>query len=689
MSQAVSLSPHYPIYRELSAALHDTFHVSSSPTITPAREQERSIITKFIISALPQSQIQRISTHENPMFATLASAVLNGTQLSPSAATAQASPIPSPITATPKPSPRSATPKSSPTSSSASPFSFSVAETHGNALYITGTPGTGKTLTVTRIIDEMGLRDCDDVSILQMNAMGMGDGFSVFQALHHQLTGEQPKMKISNKKHSSKEMGDRFCSLCYDPNAFETKYPLYTFEEPSTHNFTPSQGFGEVRRPQNVIIAVIDEIDALLDKDPTALHRLFNLPYQHNCKLWLIAIANSINLADGTLAQAVRGSVTKPSVLVFQRYAREGLFDILQARVKQAAGIISKWCLKHCKKIDLNETEEEHKNATTELDVSAVKNEDDNTNSLKSRAKRSRDQTQLENNEEENEQKTRKRRTSTRAESVRTRTRRGTVDEESLKNDVVVVPDKTETPKQPEPEEGLVVTPDILNLPSIPIVISRLFQAPAIILCSRQVAAHNGDVRLLLDITRQALDAVGLLHVSSVNLYYLVCEAAKALQLEEPLPLLEDMKDKKPPSGTALITLPHILDVISKKFVPPKMKLMQNMPLQQQLVLCSAVVTQISRGHSTSCDLSYELLQKCSNMLLKSMALPEVSPEAFVVSFEALENSGFFHVKKVTNNKRFFSINVTYDDVSFALRNVEMFQTLFNKTDAKLNKTSA
>jgi hypothetical protein len=215
-----------------------------------------------------------------------------------------------------------------------------------------------------------------------------------------------------------------------------------------------------------------------------------------------------------------------------------------------------------------------------------------------------------------------------------------------------------------------------------------LMHAPAIVFCARQVANFNGDARLLLDLVRQAFDSIGLLQPQSANTYKLVCRAAYLLNLSQPppaVPVADDAESvvfDQTVTPSSLVNMPDILRVVSTKFVPSKLKVMQGLPLQHQLVLCCAVLTAASsKGSGT---LNTEALQGGCLMLAKSMALPQVKGDSFLTSFESLENHGLLSIEKVVQNKKFFSVKVNYDDISLALRNVAAFDTLFQKTDAKM-----
>ncbi|KAJ8931245.1 hypothetical protein NQ314_015864 [Rhamnusium bicolor] len=164
----------------------------------------------------------------------------------------------------------------------------------GGCMYISGVPGTGKTATVTSVINN--LLENDDVpkfSCANINGMRLTEPRQSYVEILKQLTG---KMVPWEQAHSMLE-----------------------------ERFTKSKKFAPV-------IMLIDELDILCTKRQDVVYNLLDWPTKAKNQLIVVTIANTMDLPERLLMNRVtsRLGLTR---LTFQAYTHKQLQEIVTKRL--------------------------------------------------------------------------------------------------------------------------------------------------------------------------------------------------------------------------------------------------------------------------------------------------------------------------------------------------------------------
>ncbi|KAJ3100023.1 AAA ATPase [Phlyctochytrium bullatum] len=178
-----------------------------------------------------------------------------------------------------------------------------VAEKPGS-LYVSGSPGTGKTALVNEVLGNLktefpSLAKCG-VKTVYINCM--------------ELTATND---IYNKILQS--LGDTA------PTVGEDKYTAVV----------TALSADKTRRIRAMRVVVLDEIDHLISTQRETLYKLFQIPSMAGCKLVLVGIANSIDLLDKHLPNLPEECVA-PERLNFCAYNATEIGDIIKARLRDA-----------------------------------------------------------------------------------------------------------------------------------------------------------------------------------------------------------------------------------------------------------------------------------------------------------------------------------------------------------------
>ncbi|CAG0879291.1 unnamed protein product [Cyprideis torosa] len=163
------------------------------------------------------------------------------------------------------------------------------------SLYVSGAPGTGKTLCLTRILENK--KSLPKHIQVNVNCMTCSTPATIYKKILQQLGLPVPT--------SEKE--------CRDATQ------------------TALSGRGEM------ILLVLDEIDQLSTRSQEVLYTLFEWPSQPKSKLLLVGIANALDLTDRILPrlQALRKANYKPSLLHFAPYDKKQISAIVTDRLSQ------------------------------------------------------------------------------------------------------------------------------------------------------------------------------------------------------------------------------------------------------------------------------------------------------------------------------------------------------------------
>ncbi|KAI7869019.1 P-loop containing nucleoside triphosphate hydrolase protein [Spinellus fusiger] len=174
-----------------------------------------------------------------------------------------------------------------------------VIENKPGCLYVSGSPGTGKTAMLSEIIrvtedDTMDLRT-HQVNVVMINCMSVGEPKGIYTKLVSDLKGDEYK---ANQAMDIVQ---------------EAKMLLN-----GTSNIL------------NVV--VLDEIDHLITKDQDVLYKIFEWASVPSSRLVLIGIANALDLTDRILPR-LRAKNCEPQLLNFNPYKVEEITSIIKDRL--------------------------------------------------------------------------------------------------------------------------------------------------------------------------------------------------------------------------------------------------------------------------------------------------------------------------------------------------------------------
>ncbi|KAH8665847.1 P-loop containing nucleoside triphosphate hydrolase protein [Tricladium varicosporioides] len=180
-----------------------------------------------------------------------------------------------------------------------------IIEGTGACIYISGTPGTGKTATVREVVAQLNASvmadELDDFIFVEINGMKVSDPHQSYSLLWEALKGD----RVSP-------------SHALDLLEREFNYP------------TP-------RRVPCVVL--MDELDQLVTKNQSVMYNFFNWPGLRHSKLIVLAVANTMDLPERTLSNKISSRLGLTRI-TFPGYTHDQLMKIIQSRLSGVPGNI-------------------------------------------------------------------------------------------------------------------------------------------------------------------------------------------------------------------------------------------------------------------------------------------------------------------------------------------------------------
>ncbi|KAL8371005.1 hypothetical protein RB595_001044 [Gaeumannomyces hyphopodioides] len=175
----------------------------------------------------------------------------------------------------------------------------------GSCIYISGTPGTGKTATVREVVsrlDEAVRHDeLDDFIFVEINGMKVSDPHQAYSLLWEALRGQR-------------------VSPAQALDLLERE-----FSNPS---------------PRRVpCVVLMDELDQLVTKNQGVMYNFFNWPGLRHSRLIVLAVANTMDLPERTLSNKISSRLGLTRI-TFPGYTHEQLMKIIQSRLEGVPGNI-------------------------------------------------------------------------------------------------------------------------------------------------------------------------------------------------------------------------------------------------------------------------------------------------------------------------------------------------------------
>lgn len=184
-------------------------------------------------------------------------------------------------------------------------LSAAIMEGSGTCIYISGTPGTGKTATVREVVAQLNSavlqEEMDDFIFVEINGMKVTDPHQSYSLLWEALKGDRV-----SPSHAL-DLLDR------------------EFSHPSP------------RRVSCVVL--MDELDQLVTKNQSVMYNFFNWPALRHSRLIVLAVANTMDLPERTLSNKISSRLGLTRI-TFPGYKHTDLMEIISTRLASVPGNI-------------------------------------------------------------------------------------------------------------------------------------------------------------------------------------------------------------------------------------------------------------------------------------------------------------------------------------------------------------
>jgi origin recognition complex subunit 1 len=175
----------------------------------------------------------------------------------------------------------------------------------GTCIYISGTPGTGKTATVREVVAQLNAavlaEEMDDFIFVEINGMKVTDPHQSYSLLWEALKGDR----------------------------VSPSHALDLLEREFSH---PSP-----RRVSCVVL--MDELDQLVTKNQSVMYNFFNWPALRHSRLIVLAVANTMDLPERTLSNKISSRLGLTRI-TFPGYKHTDLMEIISTRLANVPGNI-------------------------------------------------------------------------------------------------------------------------------------------------------------------------------------------------------------------------------------------------------------------------------------------------------------------------------------------------------------
>lgn len=180
-----------------------------------------------------------------------------------------------------------------------------IVDGSGGCIYISGVPGTGKTATVTRVMEELRFEMRSELlskfEYVDINGMHLTEPRQAYVQIHRQLTGQS--------------------------------VPWQQARELLDERFTKTKGAkGKGKGKAITTILLIDELDILCNRKQDVVYSLFEWTSQNASRLVAITIANTMDLPERILKLKVASRLGLTRV-TFHPYTFKQLQEIVMDRL--------------------------------------------------------------------------------------------------------------------------------------------------------------------------------------------------------------------------------------------------------------------------------------------------------------------------------------------------------------------
>ncbi|EXJ84784.1 origin recognition complex subunit 1 [Capronia epimyces CBS 606.96] len=180
-----------------------------------------------------------------------------------------------------------------------------IVDGSGTCIYISGTPGTGKTATVRDVVASLHQavlnEELDDFNFVEINGMKVTEPHQSYSLLWEALKGDR----------------------------VSPHHALSLLEQEFSH---PS--------PRRIpCVVLMDELDQLVTKNQSVMYNFFNWPAMRHSRLIVLAVANTMDLPERTLSNKISSRLGLTRV-TFPGYTHTQLMEIISSRLQDVPGNI-------------------------------------------------------------------------------------------------------------------------------------------------------------------------------------------------------------------------------------------------------------------------------------------------------------------------------------------------------------
>ncbi|PNS19803.1 hypothetical protein CAC42_7770 [Sphaceloma murrayae] len=180
-----------------------------------------------------------------------------------------------------------------------------ISTSTGSTIYISGTPGTGKTATVREVVASLNVavsnEELDDFIFVEINGMKVTDPHQSYSLLWQALKGQ----RVS---------------------------PSHALELLEREFSTPSP-----RRTPCVVL--MDELDQLVTRNQGVMYNFFNWPQLRHSRLIVLAVANTMDLPERTLSNKISSRLGLTRI-TFPGYTHQQLIKIIESRLEGVQSVV-------------------------------------------------------------------------------------------------------------------------------------------------------------------------------------------------------------------------------------------------------------------------------------------------------------------------------------------------------------
>lgn len=172
-----------------------------------------------------------------------------------------------------------------------------------DSLYVSGPPGTGKTASLFKVVQQSELKS--KLKVVYINCTTMKSANAIYARIIQELS-------------------------------------ITTIQKLGKNNKVIIEKY--LRSKHKMLLLILDEIDQLESKKQSVLYSIFEWPSIPHSKLILIGIANALDLTDRILPRLQARCELKPTLMHFTPYTKEQIYNIISSRLNQAnaANVFSK-----------------------------------------------------------------------------------------------------------------------------------------------------------------------------------------------------------------------------------------------------------------------------------------------------------------------------------------------------------